>query len=258
MAWLRKWRRARIVKKHPIPDSLWRRASERLPLARQLSAHERARLRLWTTLFLHAKRFTPVRGMTLDQEQRLTIAIQACLLILELDFDYFDGWIEIVVYPETFVVMRDIPDASGVVETRRDLLSGEAWSQGPVILSWQDVRRDSFQLHPGHNVVIHEFAHKLDMLNGRANGMPPLHPEMSIPEWTESLSRAYAALNRALEHQRRPWINAYAATNPAEFFAVLSEYFFTAPERLKHHEPAVYGQFTRFYRQNPLLRARRR
>ncbi len=258
MGWFRNWRRARILKKHPIPDAAWRAASARLPLLEGLSAAEHARLRTWTTLFLHAKAFSPVQGLELDLEHRLTIAIQACLLILELDFDYFDGWVEIVVYPQSFLVMREVPDASGIVDSRHDLLSGEAWSHGPVILSWEDVRHDSYRLHPGHNVVIHEFAHKLDMLNGRANGMPPLHPDMAIPEWTESLSRAYASLTHALEHRRRPWINAYAATNPAEFFAVLSEYFFTAPEQLKHHEPAVYEQFVRFYRQNPLLHARPR
>ncbi len=254
MAWFRNWRRARILKKYPLPEAAWREACARLPLLHGLSTAEMVRLRVLTTLFMRRKSFSPVKGVSLDLKRRLTIAIQACLPILELDIDYYNGWTEIIVYPESFVVMRDLPDASGIVELRHDVLSGEAWSNGPVILSWCDVRHDSYRIRPGHNVVIHEFAHKLDMLNGRANGMPPLHPNMPIEAWTQALTRAYNTLTRQLEHHRRPWINAYAATNPAEFFAVLSESFFTDPVHLKHHEPDVYEQFVRFYHQNPLLR----
>jgi len=191
----------------------------------------------------------------IDDEIRITIAAQACLEILELGLDAFAGWLEIIVYPGAFRVTQETLDDAGVVHQQDNSLSGESWSRGPVILSWQDVQEDSFSLRPGHNVVLHEFAHKLDMLNQRANGMPPLHPDMPIKAWTEALSQAYENLQQRLENHQ-PTINAYAATNPAEFFAVICEYFFTAPDILWQHCPDVYQQLKAWFKQDPLARKR--
>jgi len=170
----------------------------------------------------------------------------------------YDGWVEIVVYPGAFRVRREAVDEFGIVHEEARALSGESWGRGPVILSWEDVQRDSFTPQPGRNVVIHEFAHKLDMQNGRANGMPPLPPGMPVEEWTAALSEAYARLQQHLADNQRPAIDPYAATDPAEFFAVVCEYFFTDPQTLRTHCSAVYEQLRGYFRQNPLVYSRQK
>lgn len=249
---LTKLRNYYIHHKHFIANSLWEKTIATIPVVQYLRAKEKQQLKKLSTLLLYNKNFVGVQGFELTNEKKLIIAIQACLPILKLDLSYYDGWHDIVVYPDTFVVYHDVTDGNGLVHSSRKTLSGEAWSRGPVILSWTDVERDSFALLQGHNVVIHEFSHKLDMLNGRANGMPPLHPNMHREEWTESLSKAYDRLVNQLEQLHQSHINEYAATNPAEFFAVISEYFFTAPETLREHNPIVYEQLVLFYKQDPI------
>jgi len=240
-----------ILRKHPISSVLWGKLANSLPLCRQLNPKELHKLRQLTTLFLYEKTFTGVKGFELDDEKKMIIAIQACLPILNLDMSYYDGWIEIVVYPDTFVIYRKNTDNFGLVTDESIAAAGEAWSHGPLILAWTDVERDSFRPRKGHNVIIHEFSHKLDMLNGRANGMPPLHPSMRRSHWTKSLSRAYDILVKKIDNREQTSINEYAATNPAEFFAVISETFFTAPNILKHDCPEVYEQLVMFYKQEP-------
>ncbi|MDD5410124.1 MAG: zinc-dependent peptidase, partial [Methylobacter sp.] len=164
------------------------------------------------------------------------------------------GWTEVIVYPGAFRVDRDDRDAAGVVHHQEQALIGESWSRGPLILSWDDVERDMQGKQSGRNVVIHEIAHKLDVLNGSANGYPPLHYGMDVTQWAASLSAAYQSLVRRVEHHHRACIDPYAATNPAEFFAVISEYFFCAPEVLHAHFAEVYQQLQLYYRQDPLSR----
>ncbi len=254
MWWFTKFRTYRILKKHGIPDPEWHEATLRLPLVEVLSAAEKARLRVLTTLFIYEKSFSGVQGLELNLKMKIIIASQACLEILELGMGSFDGWHEIVVYPGAFRVERKTMDEQRlVVHDERKSLSGEAWIRGPVILSWDDVKRDSYTLHSGRHVVLHEFAHKLDMLNGRANGMPPLHPDMPIKEWTRSLSEAYEHLQKRTQNHQSG-INPYAVENPAEFFAVMCEYFFTAPQVLTTEYPHVYDQLKHYFRQDPLAR----
>jgi Mlc titration factor MtfA (ptsG expression regulator) len=252
MRFFSRYRTLRILRQHPIADADWFAVTRRIPLLAPLGANEKARLRELSTLFLHAKDFTGVQGLEITEEIRIAVAAQACLEILELGLDAYDGWVEIVIYPGAFQVQRTAADEFGIVHEQANALSGESWGRGPVIFSWEDVQRDSFTLRPGHNVVIHEFAHKLDMLNGRANGMPPLHPEMPIKDWTAALSEAYARLQQNLVDDRRPTIDPYAATDPAEFFAVVCEYFFTDPHTLRIHCAEVYDQLRAYFRQNPL------
>ncbi len=246
MKWLKRLQTYYILRKNGLPDHVWLSTTQKLPLLKSLDAVQLAKIRVLSTLFIYRKTFFGAHDLDVTLEMKIIIAAQACLEILELGIDSFEGWTEIVVYPGAFKVEKEVQDDYGLVSMEKNVLSGEAWGQGPVILSWEDVERDSFTLREGHNVVIHEFAHKLDMLNGRANGMPPLHPSMEITEWTESLSNAYAHLIKRLEHHHLE-INAYAATNPAEFFAVMSEYYFTAPQVLMKHYPKVYRELKAYY-----------
>ncbi len=200
MNWLKRLSTYRILKKHGLPDSEWLQVTQKLPLLEGLSTSDRAKLRILSTLLIYHKTFTAVQGLELTVTMKITIAAQACLEVLELGFDSFNGWHEIVIYPGAFKVERQAVDEIGLVHSSNNALSGEAWMKGPVILSWEDIERDSYHLRAGHNVIIHEFAHKLDMLNGRANGMPPLHPDMPITQWTDSLSKAYKHLTKRLDH----------------------------------------------------------
>jgi len=240
-----------ILRNNPISEPVWAKLANSLPICRQLDFKDLYKLKKLTTLFLYEKTFTGVKGFELDEEKKMLIAMQACLLILNLDISYYDGWVEIIVYPDAFVIYRNTTDSLGLVHDNKITATGEAWSHGPVILSWTDVERDSFSPQVGHNVTIHEFSHKLDMLNGRANGMPPLHPSMRRGAWTKSLSEAYDILVNEIRNHQQTAINAYGATNPAEFFAVISEIFFTAPDILKQNNPEVYDQLLLFYKQEP-------
>ncbi|PXF28656.1 hypothetical protein WH50_25150 [Pokkaliibacter plantistimulans] len=250
--WLSHWRVRRVLKRHPIDHRLWLEVVHQLPLLQQLDAVERAYLRELTTLFLQQKSFSAAHGLLITERMKVVVAAQACLLVLHLGLDYYRGWVEIVLYPGAFRVHRDQQDSDGVSHDQASALSGEAWLRGPVILSWQDVERDSQHYHAGHHVVLHEFAHKLDGLNGAANGMPPLRRHMSHTRWTQVLSESYQHLCRSVELGLASDIPAYGATNPAEFFAVVTECFYTAPHRLQQSHPALYEQFCLFYQQRAL------
>lgn len=251
------FKRARIryiLHRHAIPHQLWQETEEKWVILQGLTAVEKAHLRELTTLLLHEKNFVGVQGLQLNEAMRVIIAVQACLPILNLGLDCLSGWTDIVVYPGAFRVSRDFMDEAGVVHHQEQVLIGEAWSQGPLIVSWADVEREMLELDSGHNVVIHEIAHKLDALNGSGNGFPPLHGGMSIPQWTAALSEAYRRLVDGLEQHHFTGINPYAATNPGEFFAVISEYFFCSPDTLNTHYAEVYRQLRLYYRQDPLSR----
>lgn len=249
---LQRWRMRRLLRRNPIPHHIWHSVTRRAWLLQGLDAVQMAHLREMTTWFLEHKSITGAQGLGVTRSMQVTVAVQACLLILYLGVDYYDGWVEIILYPGAFRPQRVEMDTIGLVRNEASVLTGESWLRGPVVLSWDDVKRDSFSAHPGHNVVLHEFAHKLDGLNGVTNGQPPLRSSMSRKQWAEALGRAYTMLCHAVEAGKSPFINPYAATNPAEFFAVLSEYFFTAPHVLKKCCPAVHRQLALFYRTAPL------
>ena len=208
-----------------------------------------AHLRELTTWFLHSKSINGAQGLDVTLPMRVAVAAQACMLILNLDIGYFDDWVEVILYPGAFRVHHEQMDAIGLVHNEASVLTGESWLRGPVILSWDDVERDTYHSQAGHNVVVHEFAHKLDGLNGVTNGLPPLRRWMSRKRWAEDMSAAYDALCLQVTSGKASVINPYAATSPAEFFAVVSEYFFTAPDILKNCCPGVHRQLAMFYRQ---------
>ncbi|MFV2059995.1 MAG: zinc-dependent peptidase [Gammaproteobacteria bacterium] len=233
-----------------IPEELWLKVVETTPVLQVLSRTDKNKLRKLTRYFLHKKSISSAQDLELTSYMQVLIAAQACLLILNLSLDYYNGWVQVIVYPDVFKVNHEYTDSAGVLHKTDRVLSGEAWSRGPIVLSWQDVIQDVESPQPGHNVVLHEFAHKLDMLSGSANGMPPLHASMARTKWTEILSVAYQQLNQQLYYKGKSTINSYAATDPAEFFSVITEYFFTAPDILEQECPDVFNQFLSFYRQD--------
>lgn len=247
---IRRWWRRRIIESAQLDPALWQATLAGLPFLRGLTDDERGRLRDTVILFLHQKSVRGAAGLRLDYGMQLTIAAQACILILNLDIEYYGGWVEIIVYPTEFVPAIDYTDDDGVVHHDRAPRAGEAWLQGPVILSWEDVAPAA----DGVNVVIHEFAHKLDMLNGDANGFPPLHRGMAREAWTTAFAAAYADFCRRVDTEEDLAIDPYAAESPAEFFAVMSEAFFETPAAVAATYPEIYVQLRMFYRQDPALR----
>ena len=249
---IKRYFRLSRLRKTKIPFHLWRASVAELAVLKRLSRSQLIRLRKLTGLFLHEKQFRSVAGFELSEKMIIQIASQACLLILNRNFSDFDGWSEIIIYPDAFVVEHAHVDEAGVVHNSERVLGGEAWQKGPVILSWADAdpARQNTQTS-GSNVVIHEFAHKLDMLNGVANGMPVLNQDMQRGDWTERFSCAYERLLRELEQGRHVSIDSYAAHSPAEFFAVMSEYFFMQPQHLLEQYPGLYGELRKYYQQDP-------
>ena len=265
------WRKTRSRLATPIPlidPTAWQHATQNYLFMKALGAEENRRLRLIASNFLARKKIIGASGLVVDEAMRIQIAAQACILVLELGVEHFDGWNDIIIYPSQFVPEREIVDEAGVVHTTREALAGEAWLGGPVILSYEDVAQpgNPQDAVAGHNVVIHEFAHKLDMRNGGANGFPPLHKGMSSAIWKQTFMAAYLDFcqrtDRADAFARRDGgaaldalpIDPYASENPAEFFAVVSEAFFEIPENVYGTYPAVYAQLALFYRQDPLKR----
>ena len=248
-AWLQ-----HVLFRSRIPYPLWKACLESAPTLARLDHTEQHRLRKLASLFLHEKTIVGAGGLSVDAFMRVYIAAQASLLILNLSLDDYDGWVEVIVYPDTFVVTRQERDAAGVVHEIRRTLGGEAWGRGPLILSWASAKPGAHPPGSASNVILHEFAHKLDMLNGVANGMPPLHANMQRKLWTASLSQAYNKLDHQVERHQHTAIDPYAAESPAEFFAVVTEVFFEQPAHLHHLYPDVYQQLTQYYRQDPLRR----
>ncbi len=246
---IRRWRVRRAVARHPIAQELWQHALQHCAPARRLGASDQAALRVLATLLLDRKSLEPVKGLHLDDADRVLLATHACIPILKLGFDWYDGWRSVIVYPDAFIPRRPQMDAAGVVHQTDAALAGEAWGRGPVILSWTEVL--NIGRKPGHNVVIHEMAHKLDMLNGDANGFPPLHRRMNRRVWWRVFSSAWDRLREERRNGLELPIDPYALQSPAEFFAVASEQFFEEPARLRRHLPDVYRQLTQFYRQHP-------
>ena len=246
-------RRRKKLRSRPFPPA-WRDILERrvpyfchLPraLQRQVEQH--------VQVFVAEKQFTGCAGFEITDEVRVTVAAQASLLILNRETDYYGTLREILVYPGAFLVDRVIPVAGNPVlqaQTTR-ALSGESWTRGHVVLSWQDVVEGGAIPDDGRNVVIHEFAHQLDQQKGYANGAPWLGSRHRYPRWSQVLSEEFARLQQSTFTGEPSLFNPYGATNPAEFFAVISEVFFERPREMASLYPALYAELSSLYRVDP-------
>ena len=241
-------RRRRALRARPFPPE-WRRIlRERVPAYHRLPAPLQRELRGHMQVFLAEKEFVGCRGQEITDEVRVTIAAQACLLILNRATGYFPRLLQVLVYPGAFLVERLRAEPSGVLQEHRQALSGESWTHGQVILSWEDAVEGAAIPDDGRNVVIHEFAHQLDQQKGFANGAPTGDRSR---QWSDVLAREFGQLQADAAMQVPTLLSHYGATDPAEFFAVASETFFEQPRELAARHPALYAELARLYRVDP-------
>jgi Mlc titration factor MtfA (ptsG expression regulator) len=200
-------------------------------------------------LFLAEKEFYGCDGFEVNDRVRVTIAGHACLLTLGRSYTDYDEVRSILVYPDVYRVQA--PEHDGmVVHVSDQVRAGEASTMGQVILAWSECESGAMNPEGRHNVILHEFAHQLDYLDGSADGAPPLSGEQAS-EWQQTMTIAYQSLRDSLEHQRTSWLDPYGATQPVEFFAVLTEAFYQQPHHLKENQPAVYNLLCNFYGLDP-------
>lgn len=248
---LARWREQRAVARRPIDDGLWRRTLKRYPFLQRRDARLEQELRRLCSVFLDRKEFTAVGGLRLDNHVVVAIAAQACLPVLRLGLSHYDGFVGIVVHADQVVARREVRDDDGLVHEYDEVLAGEAMSGGPLMLSWRDVRGAGSSAAQGYNVVIHEFAHVLDMEDGQPDGLPLLPADIPLREWSAVMRAEYDALVRAVDAEQETLLDPYAAQGPEEFFAVASECFFVAPKPLREQQPQLYLLLKRYYRQDP-------
>ncbi|MBA2239011.1 MAG: zinc-dependent peptidase [Lysobacter sp.] len=246
---LRRLRRA----PEPIDPLLWREVRAAVPWVAALDEARDARLQSLAERFIHAKTITPVGRLQLDARERCMLAAMCCLPVLEFGEHGLDGWSQLIVYPEAFRVHRSHMDAAGVLHEGHEELIGEAWGDGPVILSWADVLADCDDPRAGFCVAAHEIAHKLDLLDGVLDGTPLLPREWQR-EWARDFQQAFDGFCEQLDDDREPAIDGYAAEAPEEFFAVATEYHFSDPERLLKAMPGIAAHLSRFYGPPPFSR----
>lgn len=245
----RLWRRQRIARR-PFPAA-WRDiVRRRVPLARELPAAQQLLLKKRIQVLLADVPFVGCAGLEVNDEIRVTIAAQAAFLLLGRGGS-FGNLREVLVYPGHFVVPRSEVAAGGVVHEARDVLAGQSWQRGQVIVAWEAVRDGAADPHDGANVVMHEFAHQLDQDTGAANGAPYVGRGAVQQAWARVMNQEFDALRARLARAQPSVIEPYAATSPAEFFAVTTELFFERPGALAAERPELYEQLKRCYRLDP-------
>jgi Mlc titration factor MtfA (ptsG expression regulator) len=248
----RKKRRRQELMRRPFPPE-WQEILDRnVPYVACLPGAQQEELRGLIQVFLDEKRFEGAAGLGITDEIRVSIAAQACVLLLGRKTDFYPGLFSIIVYPHVYLAPERHPFGGGAVLEEVQARLGESWSRGAVVLSWDDVARGAFDIHDGHNVVFHEFAHQLDSQKGFADGVPRLPARSMYIAWARVLGREYRTLVADIRYRRPTFLDAYGATNPAEFFAVVTEFFFERPAELERHHPELYEQLRLFYQQDPV------
>ena len=235
-----------------IPDAMWQQTLAHHPFLTSRSDADTSKLRVLTGQFLAQKQFSGAHGLVVTDEMAVAIAAQACLPILNLSLQLSGDFKGIVVHPGAMLARRSVVDAAGVHHFYKEELVGEAMAGGPVTLSWQDAAASSEHLARGYNVVIHEFVHKIDMQGGPANGCPPLPTKRAKAAWQAAMQTAYEAFKEQVVMAERfggqaPWLDAYGATSPAEFFAVDAEAYFVNPTRFEADFAGIQTLFDAFF-----------
>ena len=248
--WWRKRRRA-LVRARPFPDE-WRAVVvKNCPYFTRLAPEDQAELLGHVQEFLAEKTFEGCDGLEVTDEIRVTIAAQACRLLLHRETDLFPEVQTILVYPSAYQVPHETRLPDGTVSDAPSVRLGESWHHGPVVLAWDDVLAGALDPNDGQNVVLHEFAHKLDEENGAADGAPRLAQRSAYGPWARVLGREFLTLRKEAEEHHRTVMDKYGAKNPAEFFALVTECFFEKPVALKRKHPELYEQLASYFRQDP-------
>ena len=245
------WRERRALARRAIPDALWELTLLRLPFLARLDDADRAELRRLCSLFLDRKQFHGVGGLELTDDMALMIAAQACLPVLRLGLDVYAGFVGIVVHRDEVVAQRSVMDEDGIVHEYEENLTGEAMSGGPLMLAWADVEDAAESAELAYNVVIHEFAHVIDMVTGFADGVPPLPDAAARERWTRVIDGEYEAFCERVDSGADTVVDPYGAEAVEEFFAVAVEAFFVAPVPFRRESPAMYELLAGYFRQDP-------
>lgn len=248
---LQRRRERRTLARRAIPEALWALTLARYPFLGRLPEADRERLRELATLFLAAKEFGAAPGIEVSDEMAVAVAAQACLPVLRLGLAWYDGFVGIFMQPEAVRVRREHVDEIGVVHEVEDTLAGETVEGGPLMLAWPDVAEAGESAQWGYNVVIHEFAHVLDLRDGVADGIPPLAGRAARERWREVLQTHYETHCAEVDDGVETLLDPYGAEAPDEFFAVASEAFFVASAELRDRHPELYGLLAGFYRLDP-------
>ena len=249
----RRWQRQRLLR-NPFPAHWRKMLRTRVPLLGRLPAALQLQLKQRMQVFIAEKPFIGCAGLHISEEMRVVIAAQACLLTLNRSMDLYANVRQILVYPGAFLVNRSALDGAGVLSEQRQALSGESWSQGQVILSWQDTLEGAADPRDGLNVVIHEFAHQLDQENGAPQGAPPPRAGdtgYNATRWKQVFQEAFSELRAQARAGHAGLLNHYGAQDAAEFFAVVSEVFFEQPGELQTQYPALYAELRGYYQLDP-------
>jgi Mlc titration factor MtfA (ptsG expression regulator) len=243
--------RRKRLKSAPFPPAWEHLLERRVPLYGRLPEEDRVEIKGHIQVFLAEKSFEGCGGFLLTDEVRLSIAAQACLLLLHRDSDYFPGLSSIVVYPREYLAPQADVDESGVVTEWTDLLSGESSRVGTIVLSWEDVMAEGLETHGTYNVVLHEFAHQLDAEDGITSGTPLLSRRSGNRTLVEGLERGYQRLKDEVLQGRATVLDPYGEESLEEFFAVATECFFVHPLSLRQWDYGLFAELMRYYRQNP-------
>jgi MtfA peptidase len=247
-----KERRRKAVRGRPFPPAWEAILADNVPYFGRLSTDDQDELRGLILIFLDEKRFEGCRGIEIDDDIRVTVAAQACILLLNRENDVYPDLEVVLVYPSTYVDKRPRTVEGGIIVEDGEARLGESWDRGVVVLAWDAVLRGAADARDGKNVVFHEFAHQLDTEDGAADGAPVLARPTAYGPWARVLGAAYEGLLRDAKDGSRTVIDTYGAKNPAEFFAVVTEAFFERPKVLRARHPALYEQMREFYQQDPL------
>lgn len=247
------WPRLRLknIYRQQFPAQWLEILHRRLPFYYKLPEKFQQQLQNQIKVFLNDKSFVGCGGQEIDDEIRVTVAAQACLLLLNKKGSHYNELQSVLVYPSTFVVTRQLRDDLGLVSTNHVALLGESWSQGKVILAWDNVENGVLNLQDGHNVVLHEFAHQLDHESGVTNGAPVLQTRGAYKSWAHVFSKEFEELQQQASQQQPSLMDHYGATNPAEFFAVATETFFECPLQMHRNHAELYRELVKFYRVDP-------
>lgn len=249
--WFTKRRRRKLLAQ-PFPAAWHAYLEDNIHFYQHLPKHKQRKLQDDLRVIVAEKYWEGCQGFTITEEVQVTVAAQAALLVLGMEDQYFDHVQSVLVYPTAYIAPEKTRGAGGVVTIGNSTREGEAWYRGPVILSWDDVLQGGRQNTDGSNLVLHEFAHQLDMQNGRsADGTPPMESKKQNEQWQSVLHSEYQQLVRDCRQGRRTLLGHYAATNLAEFFAVATECFFERADQMKQEHPSLYKILAEYYHQEP-------